>query len=235
MMQKLRFILISLLLVTTVWALPLPKQLIALDSPQGRELLATSQAQQDFLGLMSYFVTQESQAYCGVASSVVALNALGVAAPLSPVFAPYRLFTQDNFFNAEVLKITRPQVVNMRGMTLAELAGALKKLNVSVQLGYAEETNLPQFRKLVVSVLRNKNRALIVNFHRSSLGQPGAGHLSPIAAYNQKQDRVLVLDVSRYKYPPYWAKLEDLWRGMEKIDNDSKRSRGFLVISNPAD
>ena len=41
-------------------------------------------------------MTQKTQAYCGVASIVMVLNAAGVPAPTSPEYQPYHIFTQDN-------------------------------------------------------------------------------------------------------------------------------------------
>ena len=93
-----------------------------------------------------------------------------------------------------------------------------------------------------------------MNFDRKMLGQrglarpayarspchstAGAGHHSPIGAYDQKSDRALVMDVARrgsqtllfevsenrcaffpsgtcrYKYPPFWAGLTDVFLAM---------------------
>jgi Phytochelatin synthase len=35
-----------------------------------------------------------------------------------------------------------------------------------------------------------------------AIGQEQGGHISPLAAYDAETDRFLILDVSRYKYPP---------------------------------
>jgi hypothetical protein len=64
--------------------LPLPRTLTPLTSFQGKQLLQESQAQADFIPLFSQFVTQDNQAFCGVASAAIVLNALGVPAPLAP-------------------------------------------------------------------------------------------------------------------------------------------------------
>lgn len=50
------------------------------------------------------FVTQNNQAYCGVASIVMVLNALSIPAPVAQEYSPYHVFTQDNFFNKEQTK-----------------------------------------------------------------------------------------------------------------------------------
>src|SRR4051812_33965317 len=74
----------------------LPPDLIALDSPEGERLLVEALAREDFFHLAETFVTQERPSYCGVASSVMVLNALPIIAPLAE---PAPMFTQENLFN----------------------------------------------------------------------------------------------------------------------------------------
>ena len=42
----------------------------------------------------------------------------------------------------------------------------------------------------------------------------GGGHFSPLAAYNGKADDLLLMDVARYKYPPFWVDTDLLWQAM---------------------
>ena len=58
---------------------------------------------------------------------------------------------------------------------------------------------LSEFRDLIISALAQPATFVIANFLRGSLDEAGAGHHSPLAAYNEAHDAVLVLDVSRYK------------------------------------
>jgi hypothetical protein len=44
-------------------------------------------------------------------------------------------------------------------------------------------------------------------------------------------DRFLVLDVNRMRYPPYWARAEDLFRAMKTFDPDAGAARGYLLVS----
>jgi len=60
--------------------LPLPEQLTSLNSSIGQSLLQTSAAQADFVPLMSQYVTQKNQAFCGIASTVMVLNSIGIRA-----------------------------------------------------------------------------------------------------------------------------------------------------------
>jgi hypothetical protein len=72
---------------------------------------------------------------------------------------------------------------------------------------------------------------VIVNYLRKTIGQERGGHISPIAAYNQRIDRFLILDVSRYKYPPVWVKAVDLWQAIKTIDSDAGKTRGFVLVT----
>src|SRR5258707_6033960 len=94
---------------------PLPSQLIALDSDEGQRLLLESTARKAYFPLAAQFVTQKSQAFCGVASAVMALNAMPLQAPVAPDFAPFRAFTQDNVFNAEARAAITPEYVKRGG------------------------------------------------------------------------------------------------------------------------
>ena len=72
---------------------------------------------------------------------------------------------------------------------------------------------------------------MVVNYLRKVIGQESGGHISPIAAYNKETDRFLILDVSRYKYPPVWVKAEELWQAINTVDSDGEKTRGFVLVS----
>ena len=48
------------------------------------------------------------------------------------------------------------------------------------------------------------------------------GHISPLAAYCQNRDMVLLMDVW-WETRPFWVKIQDLWESMDTIDSCSKR------------
>src|SRR5919199_2883856 len=211
--------------------LPLPQNLINFNSPEGEKLLLNSQALQDCFPLSMQFVTQKNQAYCGVASSVMVLNALSIPAPKAPEYGSYHLFTQDNFFNAQTQRVVTPEVVARQGMTLDQLSQLLESYPVKAEVHHAADTMLAEFRTLVVKNLQEARNFVIVNYLRKAIGQETGGHISPVAAYNKKTDRFLILDVSRYKYPPVWVKAEELWNAMATADPASGKTRGFVIVS----
>lgn len=71
---------------------------------------------------------------------------------------------------------------------------------------------------------------MVVSFSRATLGQTGDGHFSPIAAYSAETDRCLVLDVARFKYPPYWVSVKDLYESTRPRDDMTNKSRGWFLI-----
>ncbi|MBD2104977.1 phytochelatin synthase family protein [Leptolyngbya sp. FACHB-261] len=212
--------------------IPLPANLIAFNSEQGEELLLESEAKDDFWNLSMQFVTQINQAYCGVASMVMVLNSLGIPAPASAQYAPYRVFTQENFFeNQAAQQVLSPNVVARQGITLDELGRLLGSYSVQAQVYHSSDTNLAEFRRLVVANLSQPGNFVLVNYLRGKIGQERGGHISPLAAYDQESDRFLILDVARYKYPPVWVKAEDLWEAMATTDATAGKTRGFVLVS----
>ncbi len=59
----------------------------------------------------------------------------------------------------------------------------------------------------------------------------GIGHFSPIGGYHKTKDLVLIMDVARFKYPPYWLPLNQLWNAMAEKDAVTNQTRGYFVIS----
>ncbi|MFB8791958.1 MAG: phytochelatin synthase family protein [Potamolinea sp.] len=211
--------------------LPLSANLINLNSVEGEKLLIESQARQDFLPLSIQFVTQKNQAYCGVASSIMVLNSLSIPAPVAPEYAPYHFFTQDNFFNKQTQQVIATEVVARQGMTLEQLGKLLESHAVKAEVYHGGDVTLEEFRRLASKNLQESGNFVIVNYLRKAIGQETGGHISPVAAYSKETDRFLILDVSRYKYPPVWVKASELWQAMTTLDPASGKMRGFVLVS----
>jgi hypothetical protein len=212
--------------------LPLPEPLVSLNSERGARLLLESEANRAYWPLSIQFVTQKNQAYCGVASLVMVLNALGVPAPTTPEFEPFKTFTQDNLLDDRTEKVLPKEVLAKIGMTLDQIGQILATYSVKADVHHAADTSLDEFRKLATEALSTPNRYVIVNYLRRAIGQERGGHISPLAAYDADTDRFLVLDVSRYKYPPVWVEADDLYAAMNTPDSDNQnRTRGFVLAA----
>ena len=67
---------------------------------------------------------------------------------------------------------------------------------------------------------------MIANFDQKSFtDDTSVGHYAPVAAYDRKRKRVLILDPDREWYEPYWVSVESFMSGM--IENE----RGYLKLA----
>jgi len=215
---------------------PLPAPLIGLQSPAGRAMLRGAEGQRVATELLAQFVTQQTQQFCGIASSVTVLNTLGVPAPVDPRYEPYRHFTQDNFFSPAVSAIAPPDKVDCNGLALDQLATMLRQHGVAARVVHANETSVAALRRDLRAALAQEATYVITNYKGGALGltETEGGHFSPLAAYDAKSDRFLILDVSRYVYPPYWVKTDALYAAMNTTDADNAgHRRGYILVSRP--
>jgi hypothetical protein len=208
---------------------PLPASLIPLDSDEGRKLLLESKANRDYFPLASQFLTQKTQAFCGVASSVMVLNSLPIAAPDSPELKPFRAFTEGNVFNASIEPLNA-EFVGKGGLTVEQVATLLRGNHAEATEHHAEDGGLDAFRDEVKQNLADPADFMLVDFMRGEIGQDTGAHWSPIAAWHEGTDRILVLDVARFRYPPYWVTTEALFRAMNTQDMDSGKHRGWVSV-----
>ena len=215
--------------------LPLPDNLTGFSTRDGEVYFTESDAREAYFPLADNFLTQKTQSYCGVASIVMVLNALGVPAPAVPEYEPYRTFTQDNVLDEQTDKVLPRETLAKQGMTLDQIGGILALEPVKAEVHHASDSSVEEFRKLASAYLRERGHFVIVNYLRKALGEQKGGHISPLAAYDAKTDRFLVLDVARYKYPPVWVKTADMFAAMNTPDAaNGDKSRGFVLVTTAA-
>lgn len=219
--------------VPVTWAADvraIPAELVGLSTPQGQHRLFASGRGAPYWQLANYFETQSNQSYCSVASSVTALNAIGVPRPHNDQYPDYPFFTQASFFAKVDPASLDVAGVATTGLTMEQLAAVLATYPVSVQRKYGADMSLAEFRATLRHELAFSDRAVLVNFDRNELDERGSGHWSPLAAYHLKSDSVLLLDVARYKYPALWIPVAKLYSSTLGIDGASGRSRGLIVL-----
>jgi glutathione-S-conjugate glycine hydrolase len=226
---------VALLMSTAIASaetLKLPDNLTGFDTETGEELLVQSDAREAYFPLASNFLTQKTQSYCGVASIVMVLNSLGVAAPAVPEFEPYRTFTQDNVLDEATDTVLPRATLAEIGMTLDQIGGILNQKGVKAVVHHAADSSIDDFRTSAREALGKKGSFVIVNYLRKAMGQEKGGHISPLAAYDVESDRFLILDVARYKYPPVWVTTADLFAAMKTTDSDNEnKTRGFVLVT----
>ena len=213
--------------------LPLPDTLVSFESDEGQSLLLGAEAIRDFFPLSSHFVNQVNPAYCGPASISMVLNALGVPRPASDMTTGLGLFDQENIFTpaTDAVKPAAAILSPPYGMTLNDLGGILAAHDLEVEVIHAGDSDLDAFRAAAVAAIDDDTHFVLVNYLRKGIGQEAGGHISPLAAYDADTDRFLILDVSRYKYPPVWVETAALFGAMDTPDADNgDRTRGYVLV-----
>ncbi|MFK5893935.1 MAG: phytochelatin synthase family protein [Pseudomonadota bacterium] len=196
---------------------PIPDNLNAQYDSLSKEFLVSSEYSADYIKLNGAFEPQIYRSFCGVASSVIVLKALGSNVD------------QKSFFsNQNASKIRPLYKVFFTGMPLSDLSELIESYGASTHLYYASDLNIDEFRTILKRNMQNPDNFILVNYLRSTLGQENVGHISPIGSYNPETDEVLIMDVTTYNYPHVWASVESIYDAMDTMDD--KLSRGFLEI-----
>lgn len=202
--------------------LSLPPHLISIEKPEGQSLLSEAHGLGEYASLAAHFEEQVLVTYCGVASGVMVLSSLGLDV------------SQADFFLKGETALHDWQGTVRRGMSLHDLARHTRRLGGEADLVFAREISVQHLRERVVAALGDQNRHMIVGYSRTQLGQEGAGHMSPIAAYNIESDMVLLMDTAAYNYPMTWIPLDRLYRAMLPDSATGANGRGFIEVSRRA-
>mmetsp|Transcript_26975 Transcript_26975/g.40957 ORF Transcript_26975/g.40957 Transcript_26975/m.40957 type:complete len:357 (-) Transcript_26975:1315-2385(-) len=175
---------------------------------------------------------QINQGFCPIASSAAILNSLRgrIELPQDPVYIPFPWATQNHLVQNDCVKQNVVDVDNPKkfyvGMSL-NMAKDLLNCQLSGQ-GYVAEAyhvdpdlvSEDEVKKIVKDAVMDKNSRVMINYDRGGIGQGpmGHGHFSPIGAYNHQLNAFLVMDVAKYKFPPVWVPVSNLYHGVGSID-----------------
>ncbi|MBU6154761.1 MAG: hypothetical protein KGP28_10705 [Bdellovibrionales bacterium] len=194
----------------------------------------------DFWSLFPYYIAQQDARSCSVAAAAMILNGARAKRNLD---ASEELITQKGLL-ARVNLASWNQGVGDggRGIALDEYGPLLEASfksygfkNPIILTRHADGGS--EFRKdLLEELLENEKSAdgfIIANYLQSEFtGDPegAVGHYAPVAAFDSKSKKVLILDPDRQYYEPYWVSLETFIKGMNTLDSGQKKSRGYLLI-----
>jgi glutathione gamma-glutamylcysteinyltransferase len=239
--------------LTTFYRRSLPETCIAFSSRAGRKCFESAMRYgglKSFFNLMEQHSTQSEPAYCGISTLVIALNALAVD-PRQTWKGPWRWYEESmlnccvDLNEAKNTGITLPifntlaicqgletELHYVDGKTTASnntspsLLPPLEQFRKAVQEACVEAISPQEDQDAVVVV----DRVLIASYDRRVLQQTGSGHFSPIAAYDQESDSVLIMDTARFKYGAHWVHLPLLLDAMQSLDPNTGRSRGHVTL-----
>lgn len=212
---------------------PLPAHLISFTSKEGKELFKEALEEgtlENYFHLAGNFTTQTETAYCGLGSLAMVLNALEMD-PGRTWKGVWRWYSDD------MLSCCSPmELIKEKGITFDQFSclAECHELLVQPQRYASEEEAYDRYRADLVRSSTEPGVHMVVSYARQTLGQTGVGHFSPIGGYHAASDRVLVLDVARFKYPSYWVDAKLLWDAMEPVDLDTGLSRGYHLLTKPS-
>lgn len=221
----------------------LPAPAVAFESVEGKAMFKSaliSNGCKSFFKLISQFTTQSEPAYCGLSTLVIVLNALCID--------PRQRRWSDGiwrWYHEDMLSCCKPlDLVKREGLTFREFACLSRCQGVATTpVPASDDLDGSRFRGAISQCLVERDGVdgggesggddafLVVSYSRRTLNQSGEGHFSPIAAYDEKSDCVLILDTARFKYPSHWVPVSELLRSMKEVDKSTSRPRGFLVLS----
>ncbi len=205
----------------------------------------------DYWALSPYYLSQKTGGSCSVASVATVMNGLRASQALT---ADDELVTEETLLkksgdkdwaarvgHGSVLSTLMAMATKKGGVTLdllgKNIESALKAYgftDLKVDVVHADQADAATLAKLKTTLEQNEKSAqdfMIINFEQGKLtGDTGGGHISPIGAYDAKADKVLVMDVDRQWYEPYWTSSKALLDSMATPDSESKRNRGYVWI-----
>jgi hypothetical protein len=174
-----------------------------------------------YWALSPYYVPQFTDSACSVAAIAMLLNALRGAPPNSvdPLVTQQALL--DKVASAQWSKETAQDGA---GVTwdefLADVRAGLAAYGLAADIEIMKPRDdsaatLAQVRRLLAANESSDRDIVLAYFNQGVLtGDWDGPHISPIASYDADLGRVLVMDVDRQWYIPYWSSDEKLLSAM---------------------
>ena len=230
-------------------------KIIKFNEKLSNKFLTRTKYKNTFFYLAPHYIPQQHITTCGIASAIILLNAIycykNIKKPFdlksSILFSDTKkkfgnfIWNEQNFFNKETNKIINKKIIigeklvnnslNL-GVSLQQLTDALNTHDVVAQcfhINKVSKKNIDIFRKQIKNIFLKSNKYIIVNYNiKIQFPSLDGGHFSPIAAYDEKSDYILVLDTWSSFTPWVWIKLIDLYKSMNTLDNNNYR--GFISV-----
>ncbi|ETN83044.1 glutathione gamma-glutamylcysteinyltransferase domain protein [Necator americanus] len=214
----------------------LPSTCVDFSSEEGKRLFKESLLEGNaniYFKLAAQFRTQDEPAYCGLSTlGNDGIERLG-GGSRSNLEGTVEILSRNNARLLCSIR-TREKVVFFRtGINLPQFTclASCNRLNADVRYGKEGEDFLRMLREDVIASVRNDAEVIVASYDRSQLEQTGTGHFSPLAAFHSGTDKVLIMDVARFKYPPHWVTLTQLQQAMCSLDPSTKKTRGYVKLS----
>jgi hypothetical protein len=211
---------------------------------QSHQYLRTHRAP-DYWALSPYYVPQVTRASCSLATVATLLNALRGL----PAHSEERLISQESLLTPTAAsKSPDPEWVEKAkewsgkvseagsGVTFSEfrqyVVASLKAYGLDAEVIVFKPTDrskgaLNQLRQLLAANERSASDIALIYYNQGVVtGDWDGPHLSPIGAYDRGHRRVLIMDVDRQWYVPYWTSDERL---LEALVRPAPAGQGSLA------
>jgi hypothetical protein len=184
----------------------------------------------DFWTLMPFYVSQFNELSCSAAAVTIVLN--GFLRSGTALKDSDKNITQRDLLElVKVLhwkeRVAKGGYLDQYGLTLSQLrevlAASLKAYGIQ-EFRIAQQTvqatgakTLSEWRRVLTQNETSANDFVVVHFVQDTLTMASGGpyaHISPVGAYDAGNKRVLLLDVDRDYYQPYWVSDELLLKAM---------------------
>lgn len=231
---------------------------IQFESKEGMEIFHRAKYKEDFFRLAPHFAGQVYPTTCGPASLRLILSAIYIKLDkmflIDPektlllkkngVYGPKFYMSEENSMSCNIQKgkveysIIARQKRNYQGefgggITMRNLATSFECHDSRIKTEYkivktTNAANIQKFREKVKKTLNNDRQYIIVNYHLGIEREITSGHHSPIVAYDELSDRVLLMNVATHLGGWNWVKIADLYASMNSVLNGV--DRGYLLI-----
>ncbi|ORY02011.1 phytochelatin synthase [Basidiobolus meristosporus CBS 931.73] len=213
-------------LLNTFYRQQLPPCLTSFTSEEGKKYFKESLSQgyaEGYFNLVGNFTTQAEPYFCGPSSLAMVLNAMEID-PKKRWKGSWRWFSE------ELLEGFNPsKQVQRSGVNFAEFQ-ALAQKHCDVVAKRASEVTIGDFIDDLKRVCSSGREHIVISFARKGLDQVGEGHFSPIGGYNVDRQQALIMDVTRSKYPSYYASVERVFNSMCEVDKNTGLTRGYFIL-----
>ena len=193
-----------------------------------------------FQALSPYYVQQETDSSCSLATVTMVVNAL--RSRITPHFTPSS--QQEVLSRVHDRTWTKAVAQGGMGVSLDQCARILKKvlrvyglhkIHVDVTHVLHLASSKGELNKALHKLASTKKLGtlLIANFDQSVLipvGEP-VGHFSPLGEYIADSKQVLVMDVDKDWTGPYWVSRAKLLKSLHTISTDNRTYRGYITIT----
>lgn len=189
--------------------------------------------------LRPFYVGQTTDSSCSVATAVMLINALRQQ-EIWPVKPP---LNEDALLRAVGDKAWADATVpGGKGVRFAEFQRYLRESldrfgfeHATIEVFSPQDNSLEtqhRLRRWLSRSAESSRDFLIAGFDQGTLtGGYHIGHFSPIGAYDSSSRQVLILDVDRDEYPPYWSGEDRLLQSMLAEDpTDPTDPNGLILV-----